>query len=80
VVALIVKQAMVWTASGMAIGMALALAASRVLGSLLYGVSPTDPLTFGTVSLLLGGAAAAAAVIPAWRASRLDPLVALRSL
>ena len=80
VVALILKQAMVWTASGMAIGMALALAASRVLGSLLYGVSPTDPLTFGTVSLLLGGAAAAAAVIPAWRASRLDPLVALRSL
>jgi predicted permease len=80
VVALIVRQAVVWTVSGMAIGLALALAASRVLGSLLYGISPTDPLTFGLVIVLLGIAAAAAAVIPALRASRLDPLVALRAL
>jgi predicted permease len=80
VVALVVRQAMVWTLSGMAIGVGLALAVSRVLGSLLYGISPTDPLTFGAVVVLLGGAAAAAAVVPAIRASRLDPLVALRSL
>jgi predicted permease len=80
VVALIARQAMVWTLSGMAIGLALALGASRVLGSLLYGISPTDPLTFGTVIVLLGAAAAAAAVIPAVRASRLDPLFALRAL
>jgi ABC-type antimicrobial peptide transport system permease subunit len=80
VVALIARQAMVWTLSGTAIGLALALGASRVLGSLLYGISPTDPLTFGTVIVLLGAAAAAAAVIPAVRASRLDPLFALRAL
>ena len=80
VVALVVRQAMVWTLSGMAIGLALALAVSRLLGSLLYGISPTDPLTFGAVIVLLGGAAAAAAVVPALRASRLDPLVALRTL
>ena len=80
VVALVVRQAMVWTLTGMAIGVALALAASRLLGSLLYGISPTDPLTFGSVILLLGSVAAVAAVIPALRASRLDPLVALRTL
>jgi len=80
VVALVVRQAMVWTLTGMAIGVALALAASRLLGSLLYGISPTDPLTFGSVILLLGSVAAVAAVIPALRASRLDPLVALRAL
>jgi len=80
VVSLVVRQAMVWTVAGMTIGLALALAASRVLRSLLYGISPTDPLTFGTVILLLGSAAAVAAVIPAVRASRLDPLVALRTL
>jgi len=79
VVALVLKQAMIWTIGGIAIGLALALAASRVLGSLLYGVSPTDPITYASVILLLGGAAAAAAVIPALRASRLDPLVALRT-
>ena len=80
VVGLVVRQAMVWTLSGMAIGLALALAASRLLGALLYGISPTDPLTFGVVMLLLGSVAGLAAVIPALRASRLDPLVALRSL
>ena len=80
VVALVLKQAMVWTVTGIAVGLALALATARVLGSLLYGVSPTDPLTYASVILLLGGAAAAAAVIPALRASRLDPLVALRTL
>jgi predicted permease len=80
VAALVVRQAMVWTLSGMGIGVVLALAVSRLLGSLLYGVSPTDPLTFGAVILLLGTVAAVAAVVPALRASRLDPLVALRTL
>lgn len=80
VVALVVRQAMLWTVTGMAIGIALALAASRLLGSMLYGVSPTDPVTFGSVILLLGSVAGLAAVIPALRASRLDPLVALRTL
>jgi ABC-type lipoprotein release transport system permease subunit len=47
---------------------------------LLYGISPTDPLTFGGVALLLACVAGAAALFPAVRASRLDPLSALRSL
>jgi predicted permease len=80
VVVMVVRQAMVWTATGMAIGIALAAAAARLLGSVLYGISPTDPLTFGFVIVLLGSVAALAAVMPALRASRLDPLVALRTL
>jgi predicted permease len=80
VVAMVVRQAMVWTVTGMAIGLALAAVAARLLGSVLYGISPTDPVTFGAVILLLGGVAGLAAVIPALRASRLDPLVALRTL
>ena len=51
---------------------------TRFLASFLYGVSPTDPLTFGGVTLLLALVAGVAALVPAVRASRLDPLVALR--
>ena len=80
VVTMVVRQAMIWTVTGMAIGLALAAVAARLLGSVLYGVSPADPLTFGAVIVLLGGVAGLAAVIPAIRASRLDPLVALRTL
>jgi predicted permease len=80
VVVLVVRQAMVWTLAGMAIGLALALAASRLLVSLLYGTTAADPLTFGSVIVLLGSVAGVAAAIPALRASRLDPLVALRTL
>jgi predicted permease len=80
VAALVVRQALVWTATGAAIGMVLAWIATRFLSSLLYGISPTDPLTFGGVALLLASVAVAAALFPAVRASRLDPLSALRSL
>jgi putative ABC transport system permease protein len=60
--------------------MTIAFAASRLLGAFLFGISPTDPLTFAGVALLLGLVALIAALVPAVRASRLDPLVALRSL
>jgi predicted permease len=80
VVVMVVRQAMIWTVTGMAIGLALAVLVARLLGSVLYGVSPADPLTFGSVIVLLGSVAGLAAVIPALRASRLDPLVALRTL
>jgi predicted permease len=80
VVVMVVRQAMIWTVAGMAIGLALAAVAARLLGSVLYGVSPTDPVTFGAVILMLGLVAGLAAVVPAIRASRLDPLVALRTL
>jgi predicted permease len=80
VAAMVVRQAMSWTAIGAAIGIALALALTRFLNVFLYGISPTDPWTFGAVTLLLGMVACAAAALPAVRASRLDPIHALRSL
>lgn len=65
-------------ALGIAIGIPAALALTRVLANLLYGVSPTDLRVLGGGVLLLFAVAMAAASIPAWRASRVDPLVALR--
>ncbi len=63
---------------GVAVGLGLALAATRLLTSLLYGTSERDAATFVTVALLLVVLAAAASALPAFRASRVDPLVALR--
>jgi predicted permease len=80
VAALVVRQAATWIVGGMVIGMAIAFAASRLLGAFLFGISPTDPVTFAGVALLLGLVALMAALVPAVRASRLDPLVALRRL
>ena len=78
VAALVVRQALVWTATGAVIGLALAIACTRFLASFLYGISPLDPLTFLGVSAALIAVATAAALIPALRASALDPLVLLR--
>jgi putative ABC transport system permease protein len=66
------------SAIGMAAGFAAAFAATRVVRSLLVGVSATDPLTFGSIAALFTIVAAVAAWVPAWRASRLDPIVAVR--
>jgi len=63
---------------GVAIGIAGSLALTRTMESLLFGVTSTDPLTFVTVTLLLVGAALLACYIPARRAARVDPIVALR--
>ena len=67
-------------AVGLAIGIPVALAASRLLGALLYGVSPTDPLVFAAAPAVIVVVALAACYLPARRAMRLDPLVALRRL
>jgi ABC-type antimicrobial peptide transport system permease subunit len=66
------------TGAGLAIGLALSLVLTRFIAPLMFNVSPTDPLTFVGVSLLLTGVAVAACVIPARRAMHVDPMVALR--
>ena len=72
------RQAMVVAGVGIAIGLAGASAVTRVLGALLYGVSPTDPTSMAGAAVLLAMVAAAASWVPARRASRLDPARALR--
>jgi predicted permease len=64
---------------GLALGIAGSLAAAQLIRSLLYGVEPIDPAVFASVAAILLLVAAAACVIPAWRASRLDPMTALRT-
>ena len=75
---LILGQGMRTILVGVAIGIAGSLALTRTVASLLFGVTATDPLTFGSVTLLLVGAALLACYIPARRATRVDPIVALR--
>jgi putative ABC transport system permease protein len=75
---LIVGQGMVPVWAGLIVGVCIALALSRTLSGVLYGVNPTDPLTFGTVSVALLIVALLACAVPAQRASRVDPLVELR--
>jgi len=66
------------TLLGVLIGIAGAFALARVMSNLIYGVKPTDPLTFVSVAFLLGVVALGASIIPAYRAAKVDPLVALR--
>jgi putative ABC transport system permease protein len=79
VVGLVVRQGMLLALLGVAAGLAAALAVTRVLTRLLFGVSATDPGVFASVALLLAFVALLAAYLPARRASRVDPMVALRS-
>ena len=75
---LVVGQGAMLAGAGLAIGLLGAFALTRVLSTLLYGVGATDPVTFGTVALLLGGVALLASYYPARRATRVSPVEALR--
>jgi len=78
ILSLVVRQGMLLALIGIVAGVAGAAALTRVMASLLFGVSATDVATFLAVPILLAGVAFSATVIPAWRASSVDPMVALR--
>jgi putative ABC transport system permease protein len=78
VLRLIITQGMLLTLTGIAIGLIGSFALTRLMSNLLFGVSTTDPITFGAVSLLLIAVALIACFLPARRASQVDPMIALR--
>ena len=78
VLRMVVRQGMVQALAGTAAGVAGALLLSRLMASMLYGVRPTDPVTFGGVGDGSGAGGAAATCVPARKATRIDPMAALR--
>ncbi|MCI0389449.1 MAG: ABC transporter permease [Acidobacteria bacterium] len=78
VIKLVVMQGMALVLAGMGIGLAVSLGLTRLMANLLFDVSATDPWTFAIVPLLLGAVALLACSLPAWRATKVDPMAALR--
>ncbi|MGE5098904.1 MAG: FtsX-like permease family protein, partial [Deltaproteobacteria bacterium] len=78
VLRLVLRRGLVLTSAGIALGAVAAIGLTRLLGDLLYGVSPRDPLAFGAALAVMVLASMTACLIPAWRATRIDPLLALR--
>jgi len=79
VLRLVVADGMKPALAGIALGALGASFLAGLLSNLIYGVSPTDPMTFGVVALLVAAVALAACMIPAWQATRVEPVEALRS-
>ena len=78
ILSLILREGLALAVAGLALGLASALMLSDLLTRFLYGIRPDDPVTYAVAAVLVGGVALAACAIPAWRAARVDPVVALR--
>jgi putative ABC transport system permease protein len=79
IIRMVVSEGMALAVAGVAIGIAISYASTRVLASFLYGITPTDPVSFALSSIALLVFALIASYLPARKASRIDPAVALRT-
>jgi ABC-type antimicrobial peptide transport system permease subunit len=79
VLRLILKRGALLAGVGLVIGLGAALGATRLLRSILYDTQPGDPATFAGIALLLGLSAMVATLVPAWRATRIEPVDAIKS-
>ena len=75
----VLRRGLMLTGSGLAIGIAISLVAARLLKALLAGLSPADPIAFGGTAIVLTAIAVCASYLPARRATKVDPVIALRA-
>jgi ABC-type antimicrobial peptide transport system permease subunit len=78
-IGMVVTESLMLSAVGFVVGLALAAAIAQLMRTMLFGMSPLDPVSFGGSVTLLAGAAVLAALVPALRAARVDPVVSLKS-
>jgi ABC-type antimicrobial peptide transport system permease subunit len=79
VIRLVVARALAMAGAGLVVGIGLSAAGARLMTTLLFSVTPGDPLGYAAAALAIVGVTLAAALAPAWRAARIDPAVALRA-